>query len=67
VNSVLTESFKAKHPEPGTDYLVNGKKMHMNCTGAGSPTVVLEAAWAGIRWFGRGSTGAVKVDAGLLV
>ena len=54
VNSVLTESFKAKHPEPGTDYLVNGKKMHMNCTGAGSPTVVLEAGlgWDSLVWGG---------------
>ena len=47
VNAVLTASFRMKHPEPGVDYLVNGKKMHMNCTGAGSPTIVLDS---GLGW-----------------
>jgi pimeloyl-ACP methyl ester carboxylesterase len=54
VNSVLTESFRVRHPEPGTDYMVNGKRMHMNCTGAGSPTVVLDSGlgWDSLEWGG---------------
>jgi pimeloyl-ACP methyl ester carboxylesterase len=54
VNAVLTESFRAKHPEPGADYLVNGKRMHLNCTGAGSPTIVLDSGlgWDSLEWGG---------------
>ena len=33
-----------KNPVPGSFHLVNGYRMHIHCTGAGSPTVVLEAA-----------------------
>jgi pimeloyl-ACP methyl ester carboxylesterase len=33
-----------KNPVPGSFYSVNGYQMHIHCTGAGSPTVVLEAA-----------------------
>src|ERR1039457_1124575 len=43
INAIQIERFRAKNPEPGTDYLVNGKKMHINCTGAGSPTIVLDS------------------------
>jgi pimeloyl-ACP methyl ester carboxylesterase len=54
VNAVLTESFRVRHPEPGTDYLVNGKRMHLNCTGAGSPTIVLDSGlgWDSVEWGG---------------
>jgi len=30
-------------PPPGTFFTVDGARMHLNCTGAGSPTVVLES------------------------
>jgi pimeloyl-ACP methyl ester carboxylesterase len=54
VNAALTESFRAKNPEPGDDYLVNGKRMHINCTGAGSPTIVLDSGlgWDSLEWGG---------------
>ncbi len=54
VNAVLTATFRAKHPEPGIDYLVNGEKMHIHCTGAGSPTIVLDAGlgWDSLVWGG---------------
>jgi pimeloyl-ACP methyl ester carboxylesterase len=54
VNAVFTASFRASHPEPGKDYLVRGKKMHMNCTGAGSPTIVLDSGlgWDSLVWGG---------------
>jgi pimeloyl-ACP methyl ester carboxylesterase len=54
VNAVLTESFQANHPEPGSNYLVNGKRMRLNCTGAGSPTIVLDSGlgWDSLEWSG---------------
>lgn len=33
------------HPPPGRMVEVNGHKLHLNCTGSGSPTVVFESAW----------------------
>jgi Predicted hydrolases or acyltransferases (alpha/beta hydrolase superfamily) len=33
----------ARNPAPGQFYLVYGKQMHLNCSGAGTPTVVIEA------------------------
>jgi len=32
------------NPVPGNFYAVEGKQMHIQCTGAGAPTIVLEAA-----------------------
>jgi pimeloyl-ACP methyl ester carboxylesterase len=54
VNAVLTESFRVKHPEPGRDYLVNGKRMHINCAGTGKPTIVLDSGlgWDSLVWGG---------------
>lgn len=31
------------HPPPGVFYTVNGTRMHLDCEGQGSPTVILEA------------------------
>jgi pimeloyl-ACP methyl ester carboxylesterase len=42
-NAVATQYFFAHHPVPGTFYDVDGYKMHLYCTGEGSPTVVLDA------------------------
>jgi pimeloyl-ACP methyl ester carboxylesterase len=54
INAIQIERFKVKNPEPGADYLVNGKKMHINCTGAGSPTIVLDSGlgWDSLVWGG---------------
>jgi pimeloyl-ACP methyl ester carboxylesterase len=54
VNAVLAARFRAKNPEPGADYQVNGHSMHLNCTGAGSPTIVLDAGlgWDSLVWGG---------------
>ena len=48
----LAAGFVAKsnlakgHPAPGQLVDVGGYKLHINCTGEGSPTVILEAGWA---------------------
>ena len=54
VNAAMMESFRVKTPEPGADYKVNGHRMHLNCTGAGSPTLVLDAGlgWDSLEWGG---------------
>jgi pimeloyl-ACP methyl ester carboxylesterase len=36
-------SFRPRDPTPGNIYVVNGHKMHIDCTGTGSPTLVLES------------------------
>lgn len=35
------------HPAPGTLYDVGGHRLHLDCTGTGSPTVVLESGLGG--------------------
>jgi len=42
-NAIVSHIFWATHPAPGSFYQVNGHKMHLYCTGSGSPTIVLEA------------------------
>jgi pimeloyl-ACP methyl ester carboxylesterase len=44
-NVIAMQIFRATHPAPGSFYQVNGHKMHLYCTGSGSPTIVLEAGW----------------------
>lgn len=48
--------YRALYPPPGKIYPVDGYGMHLNCTGAGSPTVVLESGmgddwmvWRGVQ------------------
>jgi len=48
-NVVAEEQWSHQHPAPGTFYSVEGKQMHIDCTGTGSPTVVMESA-ASARW-----------------
>ena len=55
-NAIALAWFRAHNPPPGSDYLANGHQMHMNCTGSGSPTIVLEAGlgndaliWGGVQ------------------
>jgi pimeloyl-ACP methyl ester carboxylesterase len=42
-NAIARHWFHAHHPAPGQTYLVHGRKMYMECTGSGSPTIVLDA------------------------
>ena len=42
-NAVAIHSFRAHNPPAGSFYTVNGHRMHMVCTGSGSPTLVLDA------------------------
>jgi pimeloyl-ACP methyl ester carboxylesterase len=42
-NAFATQYYWAKHPVPGQIYKVDGHKMHIYCTGAGSPTIILDA------------------------
>jgi len=42
-NAIVIWSFRPRDPTPGNIYLVNGHKMHIDCTGTGSPTLVLES------------------------
>ena len=44
VNLAIVKWEHARNPVPGAFYEVDGAQMHINCTGAGSPTVVLEHA-----------------------
>jgi pimeloyl-ACP methyl ester carboxylesterase len=37
----------ARYPPPGQVAEIRGRKIHLNCTGHGHPTVVLESAFAG--------------------
>jgi len=48
-NIVAEELARKQNPVPGGFYVVDGKQMHMVCTGTGSPVVVLESA-ASARW-----------------
>jgi pimeloyl-ACP methyl ester carboxylesterase len=42
-NAVATQYFFARHPAPGKFYDVGGYKMHLYCTGEGSPALIADA------------------------
>ena len=42
-NAIALHHFWASHPPAGQFVQVNGHKMHINCTGSGSPTIILDA------------------------
>ena len=55
-NAIALRYFRAHNPPPGKMYLVDGYKMHLDCTGSGSPTLVLDAGlgndsliWGGVQ------------------
>jgi alpha-beta hydrolase superfamily lysophospholipase len=55
-NAIALHYFWATNSPPGVFYSVNGHKMHMYCTGSGTPTIVLEAGlgddaivWRGVQ------------------
>ena len=41
--AVLKSNLRKQNPAPGPMILVDGHRMHINCTGEGSPAVILEA------------------------
>lgn len=43
LNAALGARDRWFHPPPGSFYQVDGARMHLNCTGAGSPTLILDA------------------------
>jgi pimeloyl-ACP methyl ester carboxylesterase len=43
-NVLLVKWQHAHNPVPGAFYTVEGSQMHIDCTGAGSPTIVMEHA-----------------------
>jgi hypothetical protein len=51
-NAIVLYYFR--HPPPGQMYMVNGRKMRIDCTGSGSPTIVLDAGGGadGLMWGG---------------
>jgi pimeloyl-ACP methyl ester carboxylesterase len=42
-NAWLSERDRRLHPPPGSFYTVHGTRMHLDCMGQGSPTVILVA------------------------
>src|SRR5580693_8539410 len=42
-NTVASTGLARAHPVPGTFYTVDGRLMHIDCTGEGTPTVILES------------------------
>ncbi len=55
-NTIAMHRFWALNPCPGDIYTVNGHRMHIFCTGSGSPTIILEAGlgsdsliWGGVQ------------------
>src|ERR1051326_1219623 len=50
-NYAATRWQHARNPVPGNFYCVNGRQMHIYCSGAGSPTVLIETG-AGATWLG---------------
>ena len=46
-NAIRLYRFRSANPPPGSFYSVEGRKMRINCTGSGSPTIILEAGSGG--------------------
>ena len=44
--AIAKSNLAKQYPAPGQLVDVGGYKMHINCTGQGSPTVILDAGWA---------------------
>jgi pimeloyl-ACP methyl ester carboxylesterase len=42
-NTVAGKRLARAHPVPGIFYTIDGRRMHIDCTGKGSPTVILES------------------------
>lgn len=46
-NLLYLQHLKRRYPPPGSFYEVNGKRMHIYCTGSGTPTVIIEPGLGG--------------------
>jgi pimeloyl-ACP methyl ester carboxylesterase len=46
-NAIKLYRFRSTNPPPGSFYSVDGRKMRINCTGSGSPVIILEAGSGG--------------------
>jgi pimeloyl-ACP methyl ester carboxylesterase len=46
-HSIATEGDRRAHPAPGRMIEVNGRSLHLQCTGQGGPTVILETGLGG--------------------
>ena len=44
-NTLRIWSFRPRDPMPGSKFVVDGYPMHIDCTGTGSPTIILESGW----------------------
>ncbi len=44
--TIAKSNLAKRHPAPGQLMDVGGYKLHINCMGEGSPTVILESGWA---------------------
>ena len=42
-NLIVNAVLRVRYPAPGASYSVNGRPMHLYCTGHGFPTVILDA------------------------
>ena len=42
-NELATAHYRKAYPVPGTTYVVDGRSMHIYCTGTGSPALILDA------------------------
>jgi hypothetical protein len=56
-NAIALSCYRAANPPPGAFYSVNGHRMHINCTGSGSPAIVLEAGARCFHAFAGGESG----------
>lgn len=45
--AIAKSNLAKQHPAPGRLVDVGGYRLHINCMGQGSPTVILEAGWGG--------------------
>ncbi len=68
-NALAIRHYRNSNPPPGTLYSVNGRQMHLYCTGEGSPTVVLESGlgedftvWAKVQPSLSGTTRTCSYD-----
>ena len=43
LNMLTNEVLRAHHPVAGAFYLINGRPMHLYCSGHDAPTLVLDA------------------------
>ena len=44
-NTLRIWSFRPRDPMSGSIFVVDGYPMHIDCTGTGSPTIILESGW----------------------